>query len=64
MTGRRIEFLVYLVGIVLLGAFQTRLRTAIGSDAIAFGVALGYLAFLRALGWALRKGFAKDERKS
>ena len=62
MTHRRIDFIVYLVGIALLGLFQQQLRTAIGSDALAFAVVIGYLLCLRALGWALGKALVKHEQ--
>ena len=64
MASRRIEFLVYLVGTVVLGLFQARLRAAIDSDGIAFVAVLGYLVFLRALGWLLKKALSKHEQNS
>ena len=62
MTRRRIEFVVYLVGIALLGLFQQPMRSAIGSDGWAFVVAVGYLLCLRALGWALGRALVKYEQ--
>ena len=62
MTRRRIEFAVYIVGIALLGLFQGPMRSAIGSDAWAFIVAIGYLLCLRALGWALSRALVKHEQ--
>lgn len=62
MTRRRIEFVVYLVGICVMGLFQQQLRTSIGSDPLAFIVVIGYLLFLRALGWGLSKAFVKREQ--
>jgi hypothetical protein len=62
MTPRRIEFIVYLVGIALLGLFQQQFRAAIGVDALAFVVVIVYLLCLRALGWALSKLLVKHEQ--
>ena len=62
MTRRRIEFIVYLVGIALLGLCQQQLRAAIGSDAWAFVAVIGYLICLRALGCALSRALVNNEQ--
>ena len=62
MSRRRIELVVYLVGIAPLGLFQQQLRAAIGSDAWAFVIVIGYLLCLRALGWALCRALVKREQ--
>jgi uncharacterized membrane protein YfcA len=49
---RRVEFIVYLVGVAILGA-------VLGAHPVhrarEFAAAIGYLLLLRALGWWLRR---------
>lgn len=63
MRGRRVEFVVYLVGVALLGLSQINLRAAIGQDGIAFAAVLAYLLALRFLGRAAAKRFSRQGAK-
>jgi hypothetical protein len=54
---RRIEFLVYLIGIVVLGLFYARLRQAFSSQLLFAGLCLAYLVLLGLIGRALARRY-------
>ena len=49
---KHLPFLIYLIGMVPLGYFQSSVRGNLG-DPLAFAVAIGYLIALRFLGIAM-----------
>lgn len=63
MRSHRVEFVVYLVGLLPLGLFQHQFRIAINYDGLAFGAVVAYLLLLRGLGRTLSQRFAKDRRR-
>jgi hypothetical protein len=51
---KRLPFWIYLVGVLPLAYWQAALRASLG-DWLSFAVVIGYLLFLRLLGyWAVR----------
>jgi len=64
MRRRRIEFLVYLVGVFILGIFQSRVRATIGSDLLVFIAVVMYLLLLRGLGWLINNCRRHSRRKA
>lgn len=61
MSPYRIEFFVYLLGLVPLGIFQAQVRMAIGHDGLAFAAVVLYLLGLRFLGRWLVGRYGRDE---
>ena len=63
MRTSRAEFLVYLVGVAILGLSQAYVRAAVGSDVLSFLLAIAYLLVLRAIGWGLSRVLAKRQQR-
>jgi ABC-type phosphate transport system permease subunit len=53
-VSQRIEFIVYFVGVLLLGAVYHVVKALVSAPALIIGV-LGYLVALRVLGGYLRR---------
>ena len=62
MKSHRIEFIVYFVGITLLGIAYYAIKHAVASPMFVIGV-LAYLVALRALGRFLAKRLAAKEAR-
>jgi hypothetical protein len=60
MRSHRIEFLVYLVGVLPLGLFQHKLRVAIGHDGVSFAAVVAYLFALRIVGRFFSKRISQE----
>ncbi len=63
MSPRRIEFIVYLVGLMPLAFFQASARAAIGHDGVAFGAVIAYLLGVRFLGRELARLLGRSEEE-
>ena len=63
MRTSRAEFLVYLVGVSVLGLSQAHVRAAVGSDLLSFLLAIAYLLVLRVIGWGLRPILTKWQQR-
>ena len=59
--ANRIEFFVYLAGVILLGLFYEPLKTSLGRGLWFFLAVVIYLTGLRGIGYALRKLLSKKE---
>jgi len=60
LAPRQIEFVVYLVGLLVLGFVQAQVRRALG-DVLSLVCVIAYLIAVRGLGVALVKVFALRE---
>ncbi len=60
MSSRIIEFVVYIVGVCLLGAALGAMNHSL-SGPVKLAVAIGYLIGIRLLGKYLAKKFASNE---
>lgn len=49
------EFVVYIVGVGLLGVFFEPARVAVGSSLWVAAAVAAYLVALRGIGWAIRR---------
>ena len=54
----RIEFIAYLVGVILLGLFYSQLKTAMPGP-VLLGIAIGYLGLVRVVGHLIARRVAK-----
>jgi len=54
---RRIEFIVYLIGVVVFGLFYATLKQAFSSQLLFAGLGLAYLVLLRLIGRALARRY-------
>jgi xanthosine utilization system XapX-like protein len=59
-SSQRIEFVVYFVGVVLLGLVYYLIRSALAAPVFLVGI-LGYLVVLRVLGRYLRRKLEAQE---
>lgn len=59
MNPRRIEFVAYILGLIVLGLFYPRLKTSL-SELIFFGVVIGYLAAVRGIGYLVARQVSKS----
>ena len=60
---RHIEFLVYLIGIVLLGLFYAKLKQAFSSQLLFAGLGVAYLVLLRFIGRALARRYGAPPKE-
>ena len=58
MAPHRVEFIAYLVGVVVLGLFYAQLKAAM-SGPVLLGVAISYLVAVRIVGFLIAKRVAK-----
>lgn len=59
----RIEFFVYLIGIAFFGFFYATLKNAVGADAWFLVGVIGYLCFLRVVGYVARRCMEARNRR-
>lgn len=59
MNPRRIEFVAYLLGVMVLGLFHSQLKAAL-SGPVFLAVAIGYLVFVRVIGYFVARQVSKS----
>jgi hypothetical protein len=57
----RIEFFVYLIGVVLFGLFYTQFKTYFGGGAWFAVAGVAYLLILRAIGFGLKRALRRKD---
>ena len=57
------QFIIYLVGVILLGFFYEQVNSAIGNHWLFFGGLIAYLVALRVLGAAIAKSISVRGRE-
>jgi hypothetical protein len=56
------QYIVYILGLAPLGLFYEPLKQALGGGSVFLASLVGYLAFLRLVGWGIARMLLRKER--